>query len=328
MERPNIIVGTHPIEMGHYLMPTKEVLRLMEGIFKIVNNRIPGMIVYGRPRLGKSSAVKFAIDYLPNQLGVSLPLLIVNTKFYKSPTEIKFYSDMLADFKFPFSNKRDPSELRRQIVSFMLEKAEKSTQRRIILVMDEAHRLTEHHYNWLMDIYNDLDKERISLSVISVGQEELLNRRTFFLKEKKAQIIGRFMTHEHRFCGLRSLDDIRFVLKCYDSAEISPYPTDSDWSYSRYFFTEAYDKGTRLEHDAKVLYELFSEVRKEHGVSAEFEIPMEYFAFTVENAMKIYGAHGDRCDWISRNQWKQALKLSGYIESEIYMALANEGADS
>jgi len=67
-----------------------------------------------------------------------------------------------------------------------------------------------------MDIYNDLDKERISLSVISVGQEELLNRRTFFLKEKKAQIIGRFMTHEHRFCGLRTLDDIRFVLRCYD----------------------------------------------------------------------------------------------------------------
>ncbi|RCW40581.1 AAA family ATPase [Paenibacillus prosopidis] len=326
MERPNVQVGTHPIEQGHYLIPTKEVLRLMESIYKIVNNRLPGMIVYGRPRLGKTSAVKFAIENLPTQIGAPLPIIIANSNAYRVPSEEKFFLDLLNDFKFPFPARRKPAEMRRQIVNLMLEKAEKSKMRRIILIMDEAHRLTEFHYNWLMDIYNELDREKISMSVISVGQEELLSRRTFFLEQKKSQIIGRFMTHEHHFFGLRTLEEIKLVLRCYDSADISSYPVDSDWSYTRFFFPDGFQNGERLEKEAKQLYKLFVEIRKEHGVSTDFEIPMEYFAFTIENALKIYGAHGDQCEWISNNQWKEAIKITGYIESEIYMALAHKGA--
>nr|WP_281378875.1 AAA family ATPase [Paenibacillus phyllosphaerae] len=302
-------------------------MRLMESIFKIVNNRLPGMIVYGRPRLGKTSAVKFAIENLPTQVGAPLPILIANSNSYRVPSEEKFFYDLLSDFRFPFPAKRKPAEMRRQIANLMLEKAERSKVRRIILIMDEAHRLTEFHYNWLMDIYNELDREKVSMSVISVGQEELLSRRTFFLEHKKSQIIGRFMTHEHQFCGLRTLDEIRMVLKCYDSPEISTYPKDSGWSYTRYFFPEGYERGERLEKEAKQLYNLFVEIRKEHGVSSEFEIPMEYFAFTIENALKVYGAHGDQSDWITINQWKESIRLTGYIESEIYMALAHKGVN-
>jgi hypothetical protein len=322
MDKPYVQVGTHPIEQGHYLIPTKEVLRLMDGITKIVNNRLPGMIIYGRPRLGKTSAVKFAIENLPTQLGAPLPILIANSNSYRVPSEEKFFLDLLNDFKFPFPSKRKPAEMRRQIVNLMLEKAEKSRLRRIILIMDEAHRMTEFHYNWLMDIYNELDREKVSMSVLSVGQEELLARRTFFLEQKKSQIIGRFMTHEHHFYGLRTLDEIRLVLKCYDSPEISAYPEESGWSYTRYFFPEGYERGKRLEKEAKNLYNLFVEIRKEFGLSSKFEIPMESFAFTIENAMKTNGSHGEQNEWISINQWREAIKLSGYIESEIYMALA------
>lgn len=70
MERPKVQVGTHPIELGHYLIPTKEVLRLMDAMIRIVNNRLPGMIIYGRPRLGKTSAVKFAIEKFTNPNGI------------------------------------------------------------------------------------------------------------------------------------------------------------------------------------------------------------------------------------------------------------------
>lgn len=322
LDKPKVLPGTHPIEQGHYLIPTTEVLRLMESITKIVNNRLPGMIVYGRPRLGKTSAVKFAIENIPNQIGAPLPILIANSNSYRVPSEEKFFLDMLNDFKFPFPSRRKPTEMRRQIVNLMLEKAEKSRLRRIILIMDEAHRLTEFHYNWLMDIYNELDREKISMSVLSVGQEELLSRRTFFLEQKKSQIIGRFMTHEHHFYGLRTLKEIKLVLKCYDSPEISSYPEDSGWSYTRYFFPEGYENGNRLENSAKEVYGIFQEIRKEYGLSSAFEIPMEYFAFTVENALKAYGSHGDQCEWISPSQWREAIKLSGYIESEIYMALA------
>lgn len=34
MDKPTVQIGTHPIELGHYLIPTKEVLRLMENLKK------------------------------------------------------------------------------------------------------------------------------------------------------------------------------------------------------------------------------------------------------------------------------------------------------
>ncbi|MNO23252.1 Archaeal ATPase [compost metagenome] len=322
LDRPKVMIGTHPIEVGHYLLPTKEVLRLMESMIRIVENRIPGMIVYGRPRIGKTSAVKFAIENLPSQIGAPLPILMANSNSYRVPSEEKFFQDLLGDFKFPFPARRKPPEMRRQIVNLMLEKAERSRMRRIILVMDEAHRLTEYHFNWLMDIYNELDREKVSMSVISVGQEELLSRRTFFLEQKKSQIIGRFMTHEHHFYGITKPEEMQLVLKCFDSPEISEYPEKSGWSYTRFFFPEGYSSGERLENTASTIYRLFVDLRKEYGLANEFEIPMEYFAYTIENALKINGTHGNQCVWLNEEHWRHAIKMSGYIESEIYMALA------
>ncbi|WP_438496959.1 hypothetical protein [Paenibacillus sp. IHBB 3054] len=187
--------------------------------------------------------------------------------------------------------------------------------------MDEAHRLTEFHYSWLMDIYNALIQKKISMTVISVGQEELLTRRTLFLEQKKSQIIGRFMTHEHHFFGIRTVEDMQLILSGYDSPEISSYPEGSGLSFSQYFFPEGYLKKERLEKEARMLFSLFGEMRKEHGVSAALEIPMEYFSFTVENALKKNGAHGDQHFWINKAQWREAIEMSGYVESEIYMAL-------
>ncbi|WP_410768713.1 ATP-binding protein [Fontibacillus sp. BL9] len=318
---PHVKIGTHPIETGDYIIPTKEVLRLMGSIMKIVNNRLPGMIVYGRPRIGKTWALKFAIEHLPTSFGAPLPILLANCNSYRMPSEEKFYSDLLDDFDFPFATKRNPSELRRQIVNLMLEKAEKSKIRRLVLIIDEAHRLTEFHYSWLMDIYNALVQKKVSMTIISVGQEELLARRTFFLEQKKSQIIGRFMTHEHHFHGIRTIEDIQLILSGYDSPEVSCFPEGSGWSFSRYFFPEGYNKKERLEKEAKVLFNLFVELRKEHGVSAALEIPMEYFSFTIENALKKNGLHGDQHYWINKAQWREAIEMSGYVESEIYMAL-------
>jgi len=159
------------------------------------------------------------------------------------------------------------------------------------------------------------------MTVISVGQEELLARRTFFLENKKAQIIGRFMTHEHHFYGLRNLDDICTVLNCYDDPKVSEHPIDSGWSFTQFFFPEAYSRGERLDNQAATIYDLFVQIRQEYGLSSEFDIPMEYFSYTIENALKMYGINGDKKDWISVQQWREAIKFSGYVESEIYMAI-------
>lgn len=57
-ERPYIPKGSHPVENGRYLIATNEIERLFDSICQWVDNRSPGAIVYGRPRLGICKKLK------------------------------------------------------------------------------------------------------------------------------------------------------------------------------------------------------------------------------------------------------------------------------
>lgn len=322
MIRPMIPSGTHPIEQGIYVLPTLEIHRLMDKIVQIITDGAPGMIVYGRPRLGKTKATTFAVNYLPEVLEYKLPVFVADSKSYKVPSAEKFFRDMLTDFNFGFPTKKDEIVLRNQIVSIMHEKAEQCAHRRVALIMDEAHKMTEWQYDCLIDIYNQLLRRNVRMTTISIGQEQLVERRTFFLANSKAHIIGRFMPSEYRFRGVTNQEEMEFVLQSYDESE---FPVNSGWHYTRYYFPEAYDAGKRVADFSKSLFNLFLEIRQEYGLSSKLvELPMEYLAFTVENVLKINGSNGKRTEWLSTDQWREAIQRSGYIESEIYMAIAKK----
>lgn len=95
-----IPVGTHPIEVGDYLLPTREVLRLKGNLKKIVLNRLLRMIVYGQPRLGKTTALKFALENLPHFMNAPIPIFIANRNSYKFQTKGKFYADLPMTMNF------------------------------------------------------------------------------------------------------------------------------------------------------------------------------------------------------------------------------------
>jgi hypothetical protein len=112
---------------------------------------------------------------------------------------------------------------------------------------------------------------------------------------------------------------------CYDESE---FPAESGWYYTRYYFPESNTSGKRLKDFAKSLFNLFLDIRQEFGLSrTNVELPMEFVAFTVENALKLNGANGKCIEWLSIEQWREAVQRSGYIESEIYMALAKKKAN-
>lgn len=49
------------------------------------------------------------------------------------------------------------------------------------------------HYDWLMDLFNELEQYGITLTTILVGQKELVYQRSVFISGEKFQIVGRFM---------------------------------------------------------------------------------------------------------------------------------------
>lgn len=315
-QRPFVPKGSHPIESGRYLIPTNEIVLLHETVTRWVENRVPGGIVYGRPRLGKTRAITYLLHDLPSEFGQQIPIFHMCCRQYKNPNEGNFFEDLLKDMYhgLPFSGKAN--QKRERLLKFLLEKGESSGQHRIVLFIDDAQRLFEIQYGWLMDVYNELDRAGISMTVVLVGQQELIHQRSAFIQARKAQIIGRFMVHEYKFTGIKSIQDVRACMAGYDS--ISEFPEKSGWSFTKYFFPDAFAQGFRLESCAEELLHTFTSLRHEAGLHKAVEIPMQYLTLTIDYALRRFGVNGSDVDCLNKVHWKEAITNSGYIQSEIY----------
>ncbi|CAI6087641.1 ATP-binding protein [Cohnella sp. JJ-181] len=315
-QRPNIPPKTHPIETGSYFIGTQEVIRMYNNIKQWIENRAPGGIAHGRPRLGKTWAIKYLERELPFDFGTDLPIFKLRCEQHTRINENTYYEELLTQLGhgIPFSGRKTMKSDR--LNKFLQEKAEGSGSNRIILFIDDAQRLVPVQYNVLMDIYNFLKECGISMTVILVGQDELKSVRTSFIHGKQSQIVGRFMVHEYKFSGIKTRDDLKTCLMGYDS--MSEYPENSGWTFTRYYFPDAYELGFRLEQCTDDLFLTVENERKEKGITKPLEIPMQYLTLSIEYVFKKFGVNGKNVPSITSVHWLDALKKSGYIQNELY----------
>lgn len=314
--RPFIPPKSHPVYTGRYLLATNEISNLYNTISRWIDCRTPGGIIYGRPRIGKTRALKFLLSQLPEEYGEDLPIFIINCRYYKTPNESVFFEDMLRDVGHEFFANGKANVKRGRLSMFLIERGLSSKENRVIVIMDDAQELHEMHYKWLMDIHNELDRANVQLTVILVGQKELINQKSAFIAMKRAQIIGRFMVHEYPFKGVCTVDDITTCLVGYDDE--SSYPEGSDCSFTQFFFPKLYAEGFRLATYADLFYETFQEMRRKANIPGKFEIPMQYLTTTVEFILTQYGFDGTNVDALTKEEINNAIEFSGYINSETY----------
>lgn len=315
-KRPYVPKGSHPIETGNYNLPTSEILNLYNEISRWINNRAPGAIIYGRPRLGKTRAIRFVKSFIKEEFGEDLPIFQMCCNQYKVPNENRFFTDLLKNLGHSLYLNGKVELKRDRLIKFLIERSEVSSQHRIILFIDDAQRLHELEYSWLMDIHNELDKYNINLTAILVGQEELVHQRSAFIQSGKMQLVGRFMIYEYKFSGIKTIDDLKMCLSGYDS--ISDYPEGSNWSFTRYYFPDAFTEGERLENCAEKLFNQFKLLREELKITKPIEIPMQYITLTIDYCLRTFGVDGQDVGFPSTINWTSSIKNSGYIESELY----------
>lgn len=314
--RPLLSPRTHPIYTGRYLLSTTETELMYEEVSRWIYTRSPGGIIYGRQRIGKTNAIKFLQKHLPNEFGTDLPVFLVLCQEYKNANENVFFEDLLRNVRHPLASTSSRASIKRErLYNFLVDKGVKSVERRIVIILDDAQRLKSQHYEWLMDIYNELYRYGIEMTVILVGQRELKQTKDSFISVNKAQIVGRFMVHEHEFFGLRTLEDVTSCLVGYD-LEIM-FPPDSGCSLTQYFFPELFENGFRLSNMAQDIYESFVDLRKEVGLYNAIEIPMQYFTRTIEYILTTYGVEGQNVPELTISQIHDAIRYTNFLESEI-----------
>lgn len=185
---------------------------------------------------------------------------------------------------------------------------------RIVLFIDEAFNFTEKDFSWLMFIHNELDYNDVKLTVFLVGTAELKALKLAYIYAKKQQIVGRFMTNEFEFHGIQSEADIQICLLNYDNAK--EYSFFSKKPMTEVFFPKAYEDGYRLNKQANIIMETFTEVMQENKIDIRNDIPMQYFISTINNCLKTYGIYGDNLYFPKKEQWRDAVDKSGYADGE------------
>jgi len=314
-DRPFIPAGTHQLVQDKYLLPTNEIMNLYKKVAEWIEDRASGAIIYGLQRRGKTEAIKYVRDKLKEQYNDELPVVFVPAKHKFTANEEVFYELLLlwSGHHFPFAGKKNHKFDR--LAKFLLDKGESSKFKQVVLFIDEAQALLEAHYKWLIDIYNYLNEYKVKLIVILVGQQQLKGNKNLYVEDGAYHIVGRFMIKEHQLSGVKSVDDLRVCLKGYDNHE---YPQGSGWSFTRYYYPEAYAAGERLAKCASTLFEAFATVRQENGLGGKMEIGMQDLTSTIKYALVKYGADSrEKKYWIDLDIWIECVRRSGYIDSEL-----------
>ncbi|MCK9530578.1 MAG: ATP-binding protein [Gammaproteobacteria bacterium] len=276
-------------------------------------------MVTGLSRIGKTTAIKYwnvlLAEDMPTLMRVTL--LCIH-KQVRAVTENHFLEWFLESVNHEFPSSGNAERKRKRLIEFLCERIAESWQRRAVLFFDDAQELHPDQYGWLMAITNELEKRGYQLTVVLVGQPDLEHQRSAFVRAKYLQLIGRFMVHSVQFHGIRSVDELAYCLRAYDDVARSEYPVGSGYSFTRFFLSESFDIGWRLESMAPLFWSVFREAVRAHE---KLQIPMQYFTYVVEELL-VSCQDTDPRETITAKTIQQAVENSGFKQRDVLFSKA------
>lgn len=320
--RASHIDPDHCIFTKQYAVYTQPIHEMTVQIGDWIDQQRPGGYIYGASRLGKTRAIIWYLaDVLAERFGAIVPLVIWD-RSDSLPTEAAFWHQLLVASNFQFVDPRRPAK-KTEGAYLCLQRfisiAKNAGRNYVVLVIDEAQEMTLHEWKWLVGLQNRLDYSGILLSVFSIGSHQLGYRHEYLASTGNAHIAARFMAAHARFHGIRTLEEIRYVLNNYDVD--SEWPAGSGISFLNCFAPTSFAQGKRLVDCAEYLWRALIELRPA-SVKNYTEFPMQHIARAVEEILSRL-SHGE--DWsvaTSYESWLNELAKVNYSDHMRIIATA------
>jgi hypothetical protein len=270
-----------------------------------------GAIVYGRPRLGKTSATRWVLKALPNLVG-NFPVVEVPIRAQNIATERAFFQHLLRCIKHRQAMTGSAGDKRDRFSEWLTSRAMRSSINCAVLFLDEAQLLQDHQYGWLLNISNELDKNGCRLFCLFVGQPELADKKLKFIDAGMEQIVGRFMVRELEFSGISSEVDLISTLNQYQN---TIYPIGSNILFSENFIPLATKGGFVLDSIGPALWGAFEKLWIAARLDKGMTIPMHYFTSALIGILNLLVKHDTEHLVIPQEIIVEAVNSSGYKES-------------
>lgn len=284
----------HPVMRRDYAVFAPPMEAMITTIGDWIDQQVTGGYIYGPSRYGKSRTVKwFLRSELAARFGRELPIVV----WIREDTLIRegeFWNMLLRAAKFEFL---DPTKPKTKPVGRYLFRERLETMARaarthcVVLLIDEAQLMTLNEWLWLLGLQDLLDDDGFRLITISVGTHQLGFVPDYLSRTGNAHITARFFAQDAPFRGLRSADELAYVLRGYDLD--SEWPSGSGLSFLQYFAPDDFAHGRRLADCAPRLWASF-EALLPPGLFADkaratLELPMQHVTHTVEALLRALG---------------------------------------
>ena len=119
------------------------------------------------------------------------------------------------------------------------------------------------------------------------------------------------------FHGVTNVQDVATCLSGYD---LTNFPKESDWNYTKFFMRRAVADGYLLSQDAPLLWNAFMAIHHGKALGGELEIPMESFTRAIEIVLR----ESDVRDFAGyrppQGLWDLAVQNCGYVQSRVALS--------
>ena len=292
-----------------FIIPTRSVLDLKQKVDLWLMMGTCGAMVYGRPRIGKTSCINYICKSIVEDLQNEEAVVIWNVTDHDAVTEKNFYSEFLLALGYSAKQRNTAWVLKERVLNELTIRASETNQRRIVLFLDEASKLAEKDFGWLMDLYNNLMQKDIQLLSFLFGTRELKDLKHSLKQRGKDQIIGRFMIHECQYFGIKNIEELSFCLYSLDQEHIrNAVGEQMKETLCEFFFSEEYC----FANISQDFWDAFQTVRIKRDIQAE-DIPMKYFIESFIICLSFFGRGGpNETVFPTKENLVECVELSGY----------------
>ena len=310
---PKHLNPRHPVLRQEYAIFTPPVDAMSVTLGDWIDQRQPGGYIHGPSRFGKSRGVKWHVrNVLEQRFEKRIPLHVWVRPPDSHVSESDFWVSLGQSVGLRYATTRATrGDRRRQLTEFLISSAVICGSNFVTLLIDEAQAMTIREWNWLLGLQNAMDWDGYRLSVFSIASHQMDYTYELLGKTNFAHVAARFMVAHWQFPGIRSVEEVEFVLQGYDVA--SEWPNGSGTTYLQHFAPDAYARGARLAPAASVLWKVLESLLPKN-YNGDTEYPMQHIAWAVEEIMVSAAMGADWEEVITEDHWIDALAQTQFTD--------------
>ena len=297
-----------------FIIKTKEIRELEERLLSCLSTTACGAIIYGRPRIGKTRAMMSVAEGIRAKYGDGFPVVMWDITDH-AITEKNFYTSLLMAMGIGHVPGRPTAlALKERVLNELAIAAYRMPFKKAVIMLDEAWKLSEKDFSWLMDLYNILSRKDILLTCFLFGTRELKDAKEQFKKLGKDQIVGRFMVNEFQFHGMREAEELKLCLMAMDRMTVQTQEGATSVPVSDAYFPNR--EGAEFFGLGDDYWKAFMQAREDFRLKSA-DVPMKYFIDSFILLLQDCGACGENpAAFPGYGDIYSCIRKSGYGESD------------